>query len=64
MSVAFPRCNECGKQLSGYDLWLYRHARSVKRDVKKCQRCNAKKGDIEGNAARSGSTRRTKGTEQ
>jgi hypothetical protein len=42
VSATYPRCNACGRQLFGYDLWLYRHARKVSRDVKKCSSCNAK----------------------
>jgi len=65
MSATYPRCNACGRQLAGYDLWLYRHARTVSRDVKKCGRCNAsdeRMVKMKGNAGPGNSTSGRKDT--
>jgi DNA-directed RNA polymerase subunit RPC12/RpoP len=47
MSAEYPRCHTCGRQLYGWDLFTYRHARSISRDPKRCSRCHRKNEEKE-----------------
>jgi hypothetical protein len=37
MSKRFPRCNECGRPMTGTDLWVRRYAGTLA--AKKCGEC-------------------------